>query len=198
MTSLIPIPSSPPPSYTPNPAPPRPNPPPPLDLPALNSLRGRRIVLASASPRRRALLAQIGLRDIEVVPSTFAENLDHGLGPFQYVLDTATQKAVAVYHTEVNNTEKGEPAIVLAADTIVVSHYGSILEKPRGFADHVDMLKKLRDEGLHTVYTAVVGMRPLESALDPGYRLESCVEQTVVHFDKKSEFFGIRPVVVKS
>jgi septum formation protein len=194
MTTPNPIPRGPPPSYTPtakpsSAGPPRPGPPPPLDLPALNALRGQRIVLASASPRRRALLAQIGLRDIEIVPSTFAENLDHGIGPFQYVLDTATQKALAVYNIEVNNAEKGEPALVLAADTIVVSHFGTILEKPRGVADHVDMLKKLRDEGSHRVYTAVVGMRPLESAMDPGYRLESCVEETLVQFDKEGEFY---------
>ncbi|KAI7066295.1 hypothetical protein KC365_g19050, partial [Hortaea werneckii] len=35
-----------------------PGPPRPLDLPALNELRGKRVILASASPRRRQLLAQ--------------------------------------------------------------------------------------------------------------------------------------------
>jgi hypothetical protein len=60
-----------PPPYTDNPLPvseksngagasPRgPRPPFPLDLPALNMIRGKRVILASASPRRRQLLAQV-------------------------------------------------------------------------------------------------------------------------------------------
>jgi hypothetical protein len=60
-----------PPPYTDNPlpiseksngagGPPRgPRPPFPLDLPALNMIRGKRVILASASPRRRQLLAQV-------------------------------------------------------------------------------------------------------------------------------------------
>lgn len=45
------------------------------------------------------------------------------------------------------------------------------------------MLKMLRDEGWHKVYTAVVCMAPLESAMDPGYTMESHVEETSVKFD---------------
>ena len=38
----------------------------PLDLPALNALRGRRVILASASPRRKQLLAQVRLSAAKV------------------------------------------------------------------------------------------------------------------------------------
>ena len=41
----------------------------------------------------------------------------------------------------------------------------------------------LRDEGTHKVYTAVAAMTPLESAKDPGYALETHVEETEVKFD---------------
>ncbi|KAL1795167.1 hypothetical protein ACET3X_006983 [Alternaria dauci] len=162
---------------------PPPGPPPPLSLPALNELRGSRVVLASASPRRRQLLAQIGLTKIDVCPSKFAENLDHSLGALNYVLETASAKAHDVYKTEINNRERGEPAIVIAADTIVVSHAGRILEKPKNEADHIATLKMLRDEGEHKVMTAVAVMRPLESAIDPGYAMETHVEETTVKFD---------------
>jgi septum formation protein len=101
----------------------------------------------------------------------------------EYVLQTATQKALAVYEREIDNKEKGEPAVIIAADTIVVSHFGQILEKPRSETQHVQMLHTLRDEGMHTVFTAVAIMRPLESALDPGYALETHVEETIVRFD---------------
>jgi septum formation protein len=139
--------------------------------------------LASASPRRRQLLAQIGLRDIEIVPSSFEENLPKTLAAVEYVMQTATQKALAVYRQEVDNSEKGEPALIIAADTIVVSKFGVILEKPRSFQEHLAVLKMLRDEVVHTVYTAVACVRPLENAVDPGYRLETHVEDTTVRFD---------------
>ncbi|OAL47328.1 Maf-domain-containing protein [Pyrenochaeta sp. DS3sAY3a] len=192
------IPSEPPPSYedvrrSPAPdsksplGPPgarRPPPgPSPLNLPALNELRKQRVVLASKSPRRRQLLAQLGLHKIDIVPSTFAEDLPHALGALNYVLETASAKAMQVYTVEVDNTAKGEPAIIIAADTIIVSHDGRILEKPRSEAEHVRMLTMLRDQGEHKVMTAVAVMRPLESAVDPGYRMETHVEETTVRFD---------------
>jgi len=99
------------------------------------------------------------------------------------VLETASAKAQDVYIREINNAERGEPALVIAADTIIVSHNGRILEKPRGEADHITMLKMLRDQKEHKVMTAIAMMRPLESAVDPGYRLETHVEETTVKFD---------------
>lgn len=88
-----------------------------------------------------------------------------------------------VYRREINNVEKGEPALIIAADTIVISHSGLILEKPRNEADHVGMLKMLRDEGDHKVCTCVAVMTPLENLKDPGYALETHVEETTVKFD---------------
>lgn len=184
-----PTPSEPPPSYEAghlNPAssaPPRIRPPPPLDLPALNLLRGRRTILASASPRRKQLLATIGLTELEIIPSSFAENLPKSASPFEYVLATATEKALAVYKREIDNEAKGEPALIIAADTVVVNSSGEILEKPRSEAQHISMLKNLRDTGIHRVYTAVACMAPLESAREPGYALETTVEETAVKFD---------------
>ena len=103
--------------------------------------------------------------------------------PFEYVLATATEKALTVYKREINNESKGEPALIIAADTIVVSSSGEILEKPRSEAQHITMLKSLRDTGVHRVYTAVACMAPLESARDPGYAIETAVEETAVTFD---------------
>ncbi|KIW28703.1 septum formation protein Maf [Cladophialophora immunda] len=160
-------------------------PPPPLELPALNLLRNKRIILASQSPRRKQLLAQIGLHNVEIIPSKFEENLPKTLSPFEYVLATATQKALAVYKQEVNNEQKGEPGLIIAADTIVVSSVGDILEKPMSEAHHIAMLKSLRDSGMHKVYTAVCVVTPLESARDPGYAIETATEETTVKFDSE-------------
>ena len=110
------------------------------------------------------------------------------LSPFEYVLQTATKKALAVYRQEVNNDVHGEPALLLAADTVVVSHVGEILEKPRGEKEHLAMLRTLR-EGSHHVYTAVAVMMPLANAMSPGYALESSVEATMVQFDQSGASF---------
>jgi len=83
-----------------------PGPPRPLDLPALNELRGKRVILASASPRRRQLLAQIGLTDLDIVPCTLPENQDKSLAPFEYVLLTAETKARNIYQSEIDNPAK--------------------------------------------------------------------------------------------
>ena len=128
---------------------------------------------------------QIGLSNLEIVPSTVPENLPKSLSPFEYVLQTATQKAMTVYAVEIDNLASGELALVIAADTIVVSSVGRILEKPRSEGDHIMMLKGLRDSGSHKVFTAVAVMAPLKSARDPGYALETVVEETTVRFDKK-------------
>ncbi|KKY25606.1 putative acetylserotonin methytransferase-like protein [Phaeomoniella chlamydospora] len=203
--ALLDTPADPPPSYTPsatsptqhqrvpsgsqtalpirNPSLRRPLP--PLDLPFLTPLRSSRVILASASPRRLQLLSQLGLRPpaLEVIPSTEPENFPKTLSPFEYVAATATQKAMTVYKQEINNEEHGEPALIIAADTVVVSSLGEILEKPRSEADHLRMLKQLRDTGAHRVYTAISIMAPLESARDPGYALETQVVDTAVKFD---------------
>ncbi|RMZ79586.1 hypothetical protein DV737_g3334, partial [Chaetothyriales sp. CBS 132003] len=118
-----------------------------------------------------------------VIPSKFEENVAKTASPFEYVLATATEKAMAVYRQEADNTAKGEPRLIIAADTIVVSTAGEILEKPRSEAQHVHMLRTLRDAGWHKVYTAVALMAPLASARDPGYALETATEETSVKFD---------------
>ena len=116
--------------------------------------------------------------------SSAPEDKSKSLAPFEYVLETAQQKALNVYEATVDSPE-GDPALVIAADTVVSTDMGQILEKPRNEKDHVAMLKMLRDGngGWHKVYTAVVCVAPLESAVDPGYAMETHVEETAVKFD---------------
>lgn len=91
-----------------------------------------------------------------------------------------------VYRSELDSP-KGEPALVLAADTVVVSSTGEILEKPRNEKEHIAVLKGLRNTSWHKVYTAVVCMAPLESAVDPGYAIKTHCEETSVKFDPEGE-----------
>lgn len=71
----------------------------PFNLPSLAKLRDKHVVLASASPRRLEILAQVGLHP-QVVPSTFAETLskdDYLHNPHAYPINTATEKGKEVY-----------------------------------------------------------------------------------------------------
>jgi MAF protein len=127
---------------------------------------------------------QLGL-NFEILPSTLPENLDkEHLGPFEYVLQTALQKALDVYSTSLKNSLASipDPALVVAADTVIVTTSGRVLEKPRNEKDHISMLKMLRDQRSHKCYTAVAVIAPREDARHPGYNTETTVEETKVVF----------------
>jgi septum formation protein len=151
--------------------------------PSLTRLIGRRrVVLASRSPRRKEILEkELGLKNVTVFPSGFAEDLDKfKLAPFEYVLETAQEKVLDVYKAEVDADDP--PAVVIGADTIVVN--GSIiLEKPLGVDHHISMLKSLRDNPLpHKVFTAVACIVPYDIPAHPGYAMETHLEETEVYF----------------
>ncbi|POS84887.1 hypothetical protein EPUL_003823 [Erysiphe pulchra] len=157
----------------------------PLDLPILTLLRNKRVILASQSPRRKQIFSLLGFKNVEVIPSTKPENLSkENLGPFEYVLQTAIQKCLDVYTIVISNSAVSipDPSLVIAADTIMVTTTGRILEKPRSENDHIQMLKMLRDQRVHKCFTAVVAIAPREDARDPGYNIETTVEETIVHF----------------
>ena len=103
------------------------------------------LCLASASPRRRELLAQIGVPHTTAVPN-IDESVLAGEAAADYVLRMARTKALAV---------RGYAGAlpVLGADTIVVLD-GAILGKPGSAADGLAMLARLSGR-THTVLTAV-------------------------------------------
>lgn len=113
-----------------------------------------KIILASASPRRRDLLVQAGL-DFDVVPSTVDEKME-GDTPGQVVMSLAEQKAREVFeriHHEKATRKAGEDRVVLGADTIVVCD-GKRLGKPENEADAFAMIQLLSGRS-HEVYTGV-------------------------------------------
>lgn len=103
------------------------------------------ICLASMSPRRRALLAQIGVPHT-VVAAHVDESLLPGEAPADYVARLARLKATTV-------RQRGETLPVLAADTSVVLE-GSVYGKPEGRAMALAMLESLAGR-THQVLTAV-------------------------------------------
>ena len=125
-----------------------------------------RLILASASPRRRALLEQIGLQ-FEVVITDVDESVRPGESPAVYVERLARSKARAGYQPDFQ-----PGTVVLGADTTVTID-DEILGKPCGLTEGVAMLQRLSAR-THQVMTGV--------AVYDGERLESCVVSTAVTF----------------
>lgn len=130
-----------------------------------------RLILASASPRRRELLAQAGF-DFEVRAAEIDETPMAGEAAAAYVERLAIEKAQAV--AALRGKDAGG-ATVLAADTAVVLTDGRILGKPRDEADAHRMLGLLSGR-THAVMT---GIAAVSSA---GKGLVSGVEMTQVTF----------------
>lgn len=112
-----------------------------------------KIILASASPRRRELLGNMGL-DFEVAVSDADESaVSRDVPPYMYVQELALLKAAAAAKRFVNDRD----AIIIGADTIVVSD-GRILGKPKSSDDAFFMLNGLSGK-THQVYTGYCVMR---------------------------------------
>lgn len=105
------------------------------------------IILASKSPRRVALLAEMGIR-CEVMPADIDESVHLNEAPSAYVLRLAIEKAQAVA------ARLGNPPLpILAADTTVA--LGDVIfGKPENAQDATDMLQQLSGRA-HWVHTAV-------------------------------------------
>ena len=107
-----------------------------------------RIILASASPRRRELLEQIGLQ-FEVKVSNVQERITAS-EPGKIVEELSEQKARAVLETL---TDAKKDVLVIGADTIVAKE-NRILGKPTSMKHAVEMLEWLSGN-THEVYTGV-------------------------------------------
>lgn len=119
--------------------------------PADDTVRHRRgtapLVLASASPRRKDLLAELGLT-LEIVPADIDETPRPGVAPWQHVVELAEEKSSVVH-------EQWPHADVLAADTEVVLDHGDdtaqALGKPADRSDAARMLRRVSGRAVHVV-----------------------------------------------
>ncbi|MGN0806148.1 MAG: Maf family protein [Candidatus Coproplasma sp.] len=103
------------------------------------------VILASASPRRKELLARI-IPQFEIIPAIGQERADKSLPPEEYVAALAGQKCDEVFLSH------GD-CLVIGCDTVVVFN-GGILGKPKDEEDAVNTLKALSGQ-THKVMTGV-------------------------------------------
>jgi len=104
-----------------------------------------RIILASASPRRKDILTEMGLK-FDIIPADIDESKINADLPSDMVEKLSIAKANAIY-------EKNKDAVIIAADTIVFldnKYYG----KPHNEENAIKMIGELNDKW-HTVYSGV-------------------------------------------
>ena len=106
----------------------------------------KKLILASASPRRASLLRLLDI-PFEIAPSNANEALDTILPPAEHVREIAQRKTQAVAH-------RFDHALVLGADTVVALE-NAIFEKPNDAKHAKDMLAQLSGK-THQVYTGLV------------------------------------------
>lgn len=104
----------------------------------------KKIILASASPRRKELLSQIGIT-FEIIKAEKEEHITSSI-PTEVVKELSMQKAKEV-------AAKCDSSIIIGADTIVAME-GQILGKPKDRADAMRMLRLLQGKK-HQVITGV-------------------------------------------
>lgn len=124
----------------------------------------QRVVLASASPRRRELLDLVGIAH-EVAPADIDETYRDGEEAAAHAERLAREKGATI-------AARHPDAVVISADTIVVID-GLVLGKPRDESDAARMLSMLGGH-THVVLTAV--------AVSYGARMRSGVEAVRVTF----------------
>jgi septum formation protein len=111
-----------------------------------------RLILASASPRRKEMLTDLGL-DFEIMTAQVDEEVQHGESPEEFVKRAAIEKALDI-------SRKQPDAWVIGADTIVV-HDEEILGKPKDGNDAQRKLMRLSGT-MHRVLTGFCLQREID------------------------------------
>ena len=133
-------------------------------------------ILASASPRRKEILEQIGL-EFEIIPAK-GEEVMRFTRPEEIVMDLSRQKAEEIAK---QRGKEPVPELIIGADTVVAKD-GIILGKPKDEEDAYRMLSMLQGTS-HKVYTGVTFILRKES----GIKTHSFFEETEVFMHPMSE-----------
>ena len=106
-----------------------------------------KLILASASPRRKELLEMLGLFELTILPAAGEAPVPPGTPVWEAVMRIAEGKALDA----ARRAEEG--SLILAADTVVALE-GKVLGKPKDEEDAFRMLRTLSGRK-HTVYTGM-------------------------------------------
>ncbi|PHZ13192.1 putative maf protein [Rhizopus microsporus ATCC 52813] len=153
----------------------------PLDLPALKSLNAKSVVLASASPRRKEILSDMGIK-FKVVTTLKPDENNPALYKTEadYVADTAYMKAKEVFDRCEANLPKAD--IVIGVDTVVVKN-GKVFEKP----PNADKAKEMLQEFSGSTHSVLSGVQIIYKLKDGKVEKLGFVEKTDVTFSSLND-----------
>lgn len=146
----------------------------------------KKLILASASPRRKQLLKQIGL-EFEILASNIEEKLNPRLKPLHQVESLSLQKAEATAQLA-----RAKGAIILAADSMVAID-DEVLGKPKDEKDAKRMLQKLsgREHAIVTGFTLLdtVSKKTVTKSVETKVRFKSLSAAEISSYIKKEKPF---------
>lgn len=137
----------------------------------INTLKDIKIVLGSQSPRRKELLASMGLHFdviIRSVDEQVSESIDSAL----------VAEHIAKKKMEAFDGAEFKDSLIITADTVVVDEGNHVLGKPKSRQEAFDVLCSLSAK-THFVFTGV--------ALKYGDQTHSFTQKTIVHFAELDE-----------
>ena len=123
----------------------------------------RKIILASASPRRKQLLEELNI-DFTVHKSDVEEIMDSKMHPSKLVMENAYRKAF-----DISENFTGEDCVTIGSDTVVV-YNDRIMGKPSNEKDAFKMLSDLSNN-THQVYSGIA----ICDCLDSNYAVDYAV-----------------------
>lgn len=134
------------------------------------------LILASASPRRLALLNQVGIEPEHLVPAHIDETPERGELPRKLAARLADQKALTAQH-KARQAGYAENALVLSADTVVA--VGRRILPKAELMEEASQCLRLLSGRAHRVYTAV-------SVLTPKGQMHRRLVETRIRFKRLS------------
>ncbi len=153
------------------------------------------IILASTSPRRKAIMDSLGI-DYTIVPSHYEEEHGMHVDPKILVEDFSCKKAVDVL-------ARHPDAIVIGSDTMVVDADGKLLGKPKDRADAKQMITRLQGKESY-VYSGLAVLSADKEILlhetvtvtfDPltDNQIEAYLDDPTAAWEDKAGAYGIQP-----
>ena len=145
----------------------------------------KRLILATASPRRRQILQQAGIDFITVVSGFNEPDFQDNTMPEKYVMKCARGKAESV-------SSDFEEAVVIGADTIVVSN-NRVLGKPADITEAFDYMKLLSGCE-HDVYTGICIVDVMSGQKAVGYEKTSVLFRDLSDREISQYIHAINPL----
>jgi len=143
-----------------------------------------KIILASQSPRRKALLSKI-IDKFEIILSDVEENIKEFSSPLDFAIKVALSKGMAVYEKIKNKNEK---FLILSADTIV-TYKNKIYGKPKDFNDMKNMLLELSNKK-HQVITGFALIDNKKNIIAQDYASSDVFIKNLKNLDFKEYFLN--------